>query len=56
MSKYVRCSAQVHFYVKVNDNASPDEIEDAIDTYIAEIENFDDMFAIDDYDWEEWGY
>ena len=50
--KDVRCTIQAHFYISVPDNATADEIEDALSIYISDIEYIaQDAIAIDEYDW-----
>ena len=50
--KDVRCAVQAHFYISVPDDATADEIENALSIRIADIEYIaQDAIAIDEYDW-----
>ena len=52
--KDIRCTINGHFYISVLDDATPDDIEDALIKYINDIEEIvqDDM-SIDEFTWEE---
>jgi len=50
--KEIRCSFTGHFYVSVEDDATPDDIENAVERYVVAIEDVD-VLTIDEYDWNE---
>ena len=50
--KEIRCSFTGHFYIEVEDDADPDEIEDAIGKYISAMEELiNDYAGINEFDW-----
>ena len=52
--KTIRCSFIGHFYTEVTDNATPDDIEKHLESYINELEEcMDPHAALDEYDWSE---
>ena len=50
--KCIRCSIEGHFLVWVDNDATPDEIEDVLMDSVTMIEKVG-RCAIDEYDWEE---
>lgn len=50
--KEIRCSFTGHFYISVEDDATPDDIENAVGLYVVAIED-EDVLVIDEYDWKE---
>lgn len=55
--KDIRCGFKGHFYISIHDEATPDEIEDALSRYIEDLEEYvQDHFALDEYDWRDCNY
>ena len=50
--KDIRCNFVGRFYITVPDNASPDNIEDALIKYINDIEGMD-VVRVEEFTWEE---
>lgn len=50
--KDIRCEFTGRFYISVPNNATPDDIEDALIKYMNAIEDLD-IIAIEEFNWEE---
>lgn len=52
--KIVRCEFKGHFIMHIEDDATPDDIEAALELHISELESYmDPIAALDEYDWNE---
>ena len=52
--KDIKCAINGHFYISVPNDATPDDIEDALIKYINNIEEIvQDGMSINEFTWEE---
>ena len=52
--KTIRCSFIGHFYTEIEDDTTSDDIENYLEKYINELEEYmNPHAALDEYDWSE---
>ena len=49
----IRCEVQGYFYIEMDDNATPDDIENEVEQRVCTIEkSIDNYMAVSEYDWD----